>query len=202
MHAWQRSLYRPTVTALQNKFQLPSNGNMNGNSWILGKFAIFWEWNNGPRLLFKDVYGLWRCRRVGQIQRIPGGRPFRSQPRTSLFQRLLDDCACVMSDGFWDAVDVDEVIINFGVSSDMWDYNRNDLHDARYCSVVCIMRHFENWFACVVFLAFIIWFVTDGWRGGVSRSSTVFLCIICLRQGWKNLGFLEFFLVFRFFLGF
>ena len=48
------------------------------------------------------------------------------------------------NDGFWDAVHVDEVIINVGVATDGCDYSRNVVDHARYCTVVRIMNHFQR----------------------------------------------------------
>ena len=57
---------------------------------------------------------------------------------------LRDECACVMNgthDGFWDAVHVDEVIINVDVGKDACDCDCRVNVDAEYPGVVCITQH-------------------------------------------------------------
>jgi len=98
-----------------------------------------------------------------------------SRPRTSLLQILPDDCACVMNDGFWDAVDVDEVIINVDVGG-WWECYCIIGGDARYSTVVRIEYHLQRWLACVG-----LWLSLLGsLLMAVSAGPPGFLYIICL----------------------
>ena len=76
--------------------------------------------------------------------------------RTSLLQMLAAESACVMNgthDGFWDAVHVDEVIINVGVGKDARDCDCSVNVAAGSPAVVCITQHFVALICLRIFCA-------------------------------------------------